>query len=60
MTGKKCKCPFCETELIFKCVTPAFCENCAITFIKCDKCGNLFNDKLTVCPKCGDKKCKTK
>ena len=51
----KCKCPFCEKELILKCFEPIFCKPCKIKFVVCKKCGQLFNEKLKECPKCEGK-----
>jgi hypothetical protein len=30
----KCKCPFCEAELVMSCVEPEFCKPCGITMEK--------------------------
>jgi len=51
--SRKCKCPFCESELEFSCLEPPFCKPCRIKFTFCKKCGEMFNEKLKKCPKCG-------
>lgn len=50
---KKCKCPFCESELEFDCMEPPFCESCKIKLVLCKKCGQVYNEKSKKCPKCG-------
>jgi ribosomal protein L37E len=50
---EKCICPFCEEELKLGCFEPIFCEHCKIVLIKCQNCGQLFNEKLEKCPTCG-------
>jgi hypothetical protein len=53
---EKCICPFCEDELKLACFEPIFCEHCKIVLIKCQNCGQLFNEKLGKCPTCGKEK----
>ncbi|MGQ9465958.1 MAG: hypothetical protein ACUVQ3_09560, partial [bacterium] len=52
---KKCKCPFCDSELLFKCFEPIFCTTCQIELVVCSECGKLYNIKFEKCPHCGTK-----
>lgn len=52
----KCKCSFCEDELVQDCMEPPFCQPCEIALIPCKKCGESFSDRLAACPACGTKK----
>ncbi|MFH1783818.1 MAG: hypothetical protein ABH868_02820 [bacterium] len=52
---RKCKCPYCEHELIFKCFEPCFCEPCKVELVTCLACDAVFNKKLKKCPQCGRK-----
>jgi hypothetical protein len=52
----KCKCGFCEDELVKDCLEPSFCQPCEITFIQCKTCGTSYSDKLALCPECNKKK----
>ncbi len=54
---EKCKCSFCEGELVQDCLEPSFCQPCDVVFIKCNICGSSYSDKLTACPDCKTKKC---
>ncbi|MCB4792876.1 MAG: hypothetical protein LHV68_13485 [Elusimicrobia bacterium] len=47
-----CECPYCENELEMKCFEPVFCVPCGKKFLKCPKCGKLFNEKEKTCPHC--------
>jgi len=49
---QKCKCPFCDSELLMKCFEPVFCKTCNIELILCVKCGKLYNIKFDRCPFC--------
>lgn len=49
----KCKCPFCNNELMVCCSETVFCEPCKINFIRCKGCGQLFNANFERCPECG-------
>ena len=49
--NKKCKCPFCDGELIQRFSQIPYCEPCKITFTKCE-CGKLYNEKFDRCPHC--------
>jgi hypothetical protein len=53
---KKCKCPFCDHELLMKCFEPVFCKTCKIVLVKCETCGKLHNKKFKECPHCGREK----
>ncbi len=50
---EKCKCPFCNSELLFKCFEPIFCTACKIELVYCKECGKLFNSQFEKCPHCG-------
>ncbi|MEO0123688.1 MAG: RNA-binding protein [candidate division WOR-3 bacterium] len=52
---EKCKCPFCDSELLMKCFEPIFCTNCNVELIICPECRKLFNIKFEKCPHCGKK-----
>ncbi len=52
---KKCKCRLCEPELVEDCLEPTFCQPCEVVFIKCDKCGTSYSNKLAECPDCQPK-----
>ena len=49
----KCKCSFCEDELVQDCMEPPFCQPCEIVLTRCKKCGESFSDRLAACPTCG-------
>ncbi len=51
---EECKCPFCETELKSRYLELVFCKPCNIKFVKCKKCGQMFNKELKKCPACGE------
>lgn len=48
----KCKCPLCENELTHSCLEPIFCQKCKVKLTACEKCGEIFNEKIGHCPKC--------
>ncbi len=48
----KCKCSFCEDELVQDCMEPSFCQPCDVVFVRCKTCGESFSDRLAACPKC--------
>jgi len=50
---EKCKCPFCDSELLMKCFEPVFCTTCNIELISCPDCGKLYNIEFKNCPHCG-------
>lgn len=52
----KCKCSFCEEELVKDCLEPPFCQPCEVVFIKCGKCGMSYSNKLDACPECKTKR----
>lgn len=52
---EKCKCSFCEDELVQDCLEPPFCQPCDIVFITCSKCGASYSEKLPACPDCKTK-----
>lgn len=51
----RCKCPFCDKELIMQCFEADFCAPCKTKFIICVECNQRYNEKLKKCPKCGEK-----
>lgn len=51
----KCKCRFCEDELVQDCMEPPFCQPCDVVFIQCKQCGESFSNRLKVCPTCKTK-----
>jgi hypothetical protein len=48
----KCKCSFCEGELVEDCLEPDFCQPCEVVFVRCNKCGKSYSNKLNTCPEC--------
>ena len=52
----KCKCPYCETELLNDCMDPVFCRPCGVELLPCSGCGELFSKESEKCPKCGAKR----
>lgn len=49
---QKCKCIYCEKELIFKCFEPDFCIPCKIEIEICEICGTPYRKEIGNCPKC--------
>ncbi|HEX7320038.1 MAG TPA: hypothetical protein VF399_06775 [bacterium] len=49
---EKCRCPFCDHELVFSCFEPVFCKNCKVRLVACGKCGKLYNETMARCPHC--------
>lgn len=54
-SSKKCKCPYCDSELRIGCFEPMFCKPCNIEFTVCKSCGGLYNKESVSCPKCKSK-----
>ena len=48
---KKCKCPFCDSEIEEESI---ICSACKIEIIRCKKCGSLLASNSKKCPSCGE------
>ena len=53
----KCKCSFCEEELVQDCLEPTFCQPCEVVFVKCNTCGKSYSNTLEACPECKTTSC---